>query len=418
MKAIATTYKPGWLTLAVVAAGLLVAAATLVLMAQSAQAAFPGTNGKIAFVSNVPDADEPIAGETTDDKEIYVMNRDGTGVVQLTHNEFYLSDEEDDPSTPEVETVEVNIDDLDPAFSPNGKKIAFTSNMPAPGVAAAAEEEEEEESTDREVYIMRSDGTGLVQVTDTNHNTIDNPALADENEPAFSPEGKKLVYRVGAGKMAEIWIYNLETKNSRMLIEADKCVSEPVFSPDGTKVAYRYGSGINADLYLYNLKTKVSRPLVTSAEAEASPNWAPGGKKLVFAQGDESAGAGLAVYSFRTGKVTVLTDPDGVLIGQEDPDPLTSYSDRKPAFSPNGKQIVFESSREWPTAPHEEEPAEALLPAEHDGGGMPPEEEHEDLPELLYKMKAEPGANAVLLSAEPAEGQLFGDSTPDWQPVR
>ncbi len=62
---------------------------------RSAEATFPGKNGKIAFQS-----------DRGGDHEIYTMNADGTKIVKLTTN----------PT-----------EDEDPAFSPDGKKIAFES---------------------------------------------------------------------------------------------------------------------------------------------------------------------------------------------------------------------------------------------------------------------------------------------------
>jgi Tol biopolymer transport system component len=76
-----------------VAAAALLAAA---LLPSAAQAAFPGTNGKLAFVSG-----------RDGNFEIYAMNPDGSGQTRLTTN----------PAT-----------DFDPAWSPDGRRIAFESN--------------------------------------------------------------------------------------------------------------------------------------------------------------------------------------------------------------------------------------------------------------------------------------------------
>src|SRR5918994_1840923 len=64
--------------------------------ADRAGAVVPGTNGEIAFTTN-----------RDGDYEIFAMNADGTGQTRLTKN---------------------TADDTRPAWSPDGTKVAFTSN--------------------------------------------------------------------------------------------------------------------------------------------------------------------------------------------------------------------------------------------------------------------------------------------------
>ena len=96
--------------LKVLLAAASVAALTVLLSAlfapvQPADAAFPGQNGKLVFgsyMSSGPGVDNPEG-----DSEIFTINPDGTGLVQLTHNSGW---------------------DYDPAWSPDGESIAFSSD--------------------------------------------------------------------------------------------------------------------------------------------------------------------------------------------------------------------------------------------------------------------------------------------------
>ena len=63
------------------------------------------------------------------DTEIYVMNKDGSNVMQLTHN---------------------TAGDTRPSWSPDGQQIVFFSNRDG----------------DTEIYVMNADGSNVVQLTD------------------------------------------------------------------------------------------------------------------------------------------------------------------------------------------------------------------------------------------------------------
>ena len=81
--------------------------------------------------------------------EIYAVNADGSGKVNLTN----------DPA-----------DDFTPSWSPDGTKIAFARWDGGSGA---------------EVYVMNADGTGQTNLTN-------NPA--DDSEPAWSPDGTKIAF--------------------------------------------------------------------------------------------------------------------------------------------------------------------------------------------------------------------------------
>jgi Tol biopolymer transport system component len=83
--------------------------------------------------------------------------------------------------------------DSAPAWSPDGRRIAFESNMDG----------------DMEIYVMNADGSNVLQIT---HNT-----LWDEG-PAWSPDGTKLAFSHGAGDLTlDIWIMDADGTNARRL---------------------------------------------------------------------------------------------------------------------------------------------------------------------------------------------------------
>jgi TolB protein len=104
--------------------------------------------------------------------------------------------------------------DYNPAWSPDGKWIAFTS--------------EREGSAD--LYRIRPDGTGLERLTD-------DPAYDDQ--AAFSPDSKHIVFvTTRAGGTADLWILDVETRKARPLTSGPGGDFRPSWSPNGKWIAF------------------------------------------------------------------------------------------------------------------------------------------------------------------------------------
>jgi len=95
-------------------------------------------------------------------REIYMMNPDGTNLVNLTNN----------PA-----------DDIEPYISGNGSQIAFASNR----------------SGNYEIYVMNSDGTQLTNLTNSS---------ANEFNPAWSPGDDQIAFSSDRDGNNEIYIMN------------------------------------------------------------------------------------------------------------------------------------------------------------------------------------------------------------------
>ena len=76
---------------------------------------------------------------------------------------------------------------MDPAFSPNGKLIAYDYRKPGFSI--------------REIYVMNADGTGIRQVTHLNHVS---------SLPAWSPDGKTLAFQSNSLGHFEIYTAALD----------------------------------------------------------------------------------------------------------------------------------------------------------------------------------------------------------------
>ena len=162
-------------------------AALLAFAAAASQAAYPGANGKIAFM-----------GDGGGGYDIYTINPDGTGLTDVTP----------DPHA-----------DYWPRWSPDGTKIAFAREL-AGGSQGG---------TNFELFVMNADGRDLTRVT----NTPD----AWEAFPSWSPDGKRLVFQRYPGGQTFIVTAKLDGSDE-VAITHNTDALRPAWSPDGTKIAY------------------------------------------------------------------------------------------------------------------------------------------------------------------------------------
>jgi Tol biopolymer transport system component len=281
---------------------------SLLLAATPAHATFPGENGKIFFSANVFDPETMTAAGIPD---VWSANPDGSELVNLTDlpggpGEGYEPSVSADGSrvaftTGSQATSEIwvmnadgsnptrltfpsadgnNLNDLEhnPAISPNGSKIAYsTTQYTASGSMAY----------DFDIAVMNSDGSNqqpLVQGT------------GEAYYPDFAPDGETVVstlemtaghtYGLGAGTLAGAPFTNqtvTEVQDEAIPIQERL----PSVSPDGTRVAYTRGVNLgDHDIYTVGMDGSTPTPVAADpAVLEVSPSYSPDGTKIAYNRG-------------------------------------------------------------------------------------------------------------------------------------
>ena len=189
------------------------------------------------------------------DYAIYGMKADGSSQRRLT-------DERGDTST--SAGVEFQ---TDPAWSPDGTRIAFASAR--------------EGSFD--IYVMNADGTGTKRLTSSG---------ANDQGPTWSPDGSRIAF-ARSDDGGHVWLMNADGTGAHRLTDDDiTAEGEPAWSPDGRWIAYTHrASGSDLREIWVVHPDGSGRRSVTKLEAKSyAPAWAPDAKRLAFSA-DEGRGA-------------------------------------------------------------------------------------------------------------------------------
>jgi tricorn protease len=224
-------------------------------------------------------------------------------------SEVPVSVPDDNPRTrPHVAEVAKQIRDSDPAqqvdyaLAPNGKRTLFSARG--------------------DIFSVPTEDGATRDLTGTQG--------ADEDHPAWSPDGKLIAYTTDGSGGQQVAVRPAEGGPEKLLTSfAQGYLYGPLFSPDGKMLAF---SDSSHKLWIVGVDGGAPRQVAQDKQSEIHDQaFSPDGRWLAFSMSAMGRRNDLYLYEIGAGKLTRLGNGGGI--------------DANPAWSPDGKYLYFTSSR-------------------------------------------------------------------------
>ena len=221
--------------------------------------------------------------------EIWRMQRDGTRQEKIT----------DSPG---------DIVNGQPAWSPDGRRIAFLSTR----------------AGNRELFVMRDDGTEVEQLT-----THD----ANDEAPAWSPDGRHVAFHSERDGNFELYQVDVRSRAATRLTTHAGEDKFPDWSPDGSAIAFQR----DGDIHVLALKSGAVQRLTTAPELDDMPAWSRDGRRLVFMSRRDGYPSVYVMNTDGSNQVNLTPKPADT--------PPAQWVSMWPSWSRDGRDVYFQGIR-------------------------------------------------------------------------
>ncbi len=241
-------------------------------------------------------------------KLVFDSDRDGERIGGTVENrgvkELYISDYDGENQRRVTVSRTLNIN---PAWSPDGRSIAYTSYRRGGG----------------QIFVSHIFQALLDELTKGDK-------VGENWLPAWSPDGTRLCFASTRDGNSEIYVMNSDGSNVRRLTRSPGIDISPTWSPTGTQIAFVSDRGGDPHIYIMDADGTGS-PLPLTREYSDRPTWSPAPYNEIAYSARTGPGNDIKVVDLATRTVRQLTFGEG--------------TNESPTWSANGRHLAFMSTR-------------------------------------------------------------------------